>query len=193
MLDLTRRMQGLIGMTAFMVAALAAGGAVGVLVLFVLWQVAVRGRRVLARARRRVADLQAATLPPGARREAALLRRRLGDEVRSARETLAAPDGHVFLADSASVLAEILATATELDAALASILRFPDPAQQRTALGTVAPQVEQLIATAYQARQTMLRTTAADRARQLTNLSESVAHQAAALDAYQSAKGELTL
>lgn len=180
-------------MTPLLVAALCAGGVVGLVVLLVLWQLFVRGRRVVARARRRVAELQTASMPSGPRRDAALLRQRLGDEVRSARETLAAPDGRVFLADSASVLAEIVTTAAELDVALANILRFPDPRQQRTALATVTPQVEQLIETAYQARQTMLRTTVADRARQLTNLSESVAHQAAALDTYQSSKGELTL
>jgi hypothetical protein len=183
--------QGLMAMSALTLAALIAiACAVGALVV---WRVGRRVKQLVAQTRRRVDELHTRFLPPGPRRETAVLRQRLAREVRSTRETLTQPGGRIFQADSATVLLEITSAATALDAALSRIERFPSPAQQRTALATVRPQVEQLIETSYSARHTMLRATAADRERHLTALSESVAHEAAAFAAYEKANRELSI
>ncbi len=180
-------------MTVLTVAALIAVATMCALSALLAWRVARRVRRIAARCRRSAVGLQTRLLLPGPRRDAATLRRRLAEEVRSTRQTFASPDSRVFQADAASVLADIMTAAFALDAVLASIEQFPDPAQQRDALTTVTPQVVQLIDTSYSARRTMLRTIAADHHRQLNALSDSVAHQAAALARYENASRELTI
>lgn len=146
-------------------------------------------RRMLAHGRRRVLELRTNFLPPGPRRDAALLRQQLAAELRSTRQTLAAvPNGRIFQADPARVLAEAAGYAAELDHELAMIETFPDRAQQHAALETIRPQVVKLLETVYSARHTMLRTAAADRERGLTDLSDTVAHEAASLRNYERAR-----
>jgi hypothetical protein len=158
-------------------------------------------RRLVRRAARRMGGWQARliqlrqhVLPPGPRRDAARLRARLHAELRATREMLgAAPQGLIFRADAGSVLHELASTAAELDRELAAVERFLDNGQQQAALRAVRPQVEQLIDTTYTARQTILRTAVADRERQLSNLRDAVAGQAAALDTYRTNGRELSL
>jgi hypothetical protein len=151
-------------------------------------------RRVVGRGRRRVLELRSHFLPPGPRRDAVVLRHQLTAELESTRQTLAAvPNGRIFQADPARVLAEAAGYAADLDHDLAMIESFPDRAQQHAALETIRPQVHKLLETIYSARQTMLRTAAADRERGLTNLSESVAHEAASLRNYEQTKRGLTI
>lgn len=142
----------------------------------------------------RLLELRPNLLPPGPRRTAARLRWRLNAELRATQDMLQhAPQGLIFRADAAALLGELAATAKELDAELAAIDRFVDPAQQKKALATVSGQVDQLIETTYSARHTILRTAAEDRVRQLDSLRESVASQAAALDNYQRQRRRLNL
>jgi hypothetical protein len=162
-----------------------------VIVLFFLAALLV-GRAVRRASRRidgwwwHVRELRSNWQPPGPRRDATLLRRRLDTELRATRDMLQhAPQGLVFRADAVALLRELAATATELDTELAGIERFLDPAQQRAALDTVSGQVVQLIETTYAARHTILRTAAEDRSRQLDALRDDVATQATALDNYQ--------
>jgi hypothetical protein len=157
---------------------------VGVLVL----------RRVVRRVRRGVSDLRPRLLPPGPRRDAATLRRTLQAEMRATRDMLAhAPDGYVFRADATALLQELADNAATVDAELAAIERFIDAAQQRRALGALAPQAQRLIDATYSARHTILRTAAEDRARRLAALEATVAAQAAALDAYRRSDRQLRL
>lgn len=165
---------------------------VGVLILLLVLAVILLRRlfrsagRHLAGWRSRLLELRPNLLPPGPRRNAARLRYRLDAEVRATRDMLQhAPQGVVFRADAAALLRDLVATATELDRELAAIERFMDLAQQREALAAVSGQVEQLIETSYAARQTILRTAAEDRVRQLDSLRENVAVQAKALDNYK--------
>ena len=65
--------------------------------------------------------------------------------------------------------------------------------QQRSALDALGPQVAKLIQTSYLARQTMLHTEIADRERHLTDLSEHVERQAAALKIYRQGSHGLDL
>jgi hypothetical protein len=172
-----------------------------VCVLLVLVVAAVAARRVLRRARRRVeavwdraGEFRARLLPPGPHREATLLRQRLHAELRATRDMLeSAPDGLIFRADAASVLHELATVALDVDRELRAVERFLDPGQQRAALKTVRPQAEQLIEMTYTARHTVLNTAAEDRGRRLATLHADVAHQAAALDRYRQAAGELHL
>jgi hypothetical protein len=151
-------------------------------------------RRGVAESRRRVAEVRTRFLPPGPRRDAALLRRTLDAELRATRDMLeSAPQGLVFRADAAAMLHELAVTATALDGELAGIERFLDPAQQRAALTGITPQVEQLIDTTYTARHTILRTAAEDRDRQLAALRATVAQQASALDTYRRDGRELSI
>jgi hypothetical protein len=144
--------------------------------------------------RARVLEARSRFLPPGPRRSAARLRCRLHAELRATRDMLeSAPQGLIFRADAAVLLKELAATAAAMDTELAAVERFLDPEQQRTALATVTPQVEELIGTTYTARQTILRTAAEDRARQLSALRADVAAQAAALDTYRRNGRELSL
>jgi hypothetical protein len=91
----------------------------------------------------------------------------------------------IFRADARVVLQELTTTAAAVEAELAAITGFRDVKQQQSALATIRPQAEQLIATTYTARQTILRTAAEDRARRIAGLQADVARQAAALDVYK--------
>jgi hypothetical protein len=142
----------------------------------------------------RYLDMHTRFLPPGPRRDAARLRYRLNAELAATTEMLTtAPQGRIFRADAAAVLQDLVIAAGALDTELAAIERFMDAGQQRNALATITPQVQQLIDMTYSARQTILRTAAEDRTRQLSDLRASVAAQAAALQAYQRRDGELSL
>jgi hypothetical protein len=88
-------------------------------------------------------------------------------------------------ASAAAVLQELADTAAAIDRELVAIERFIDTAQQRAALSAVKPQVNDVIATTYSARQTILRTAVEDRTRRIAALKDSVAAQAAALENYQ--------
>jgi len=174
--------------------------ALGVLVALLLigalavrWVIRRAGRRI-GGWRSRFVEVRSRFQPPGPGRDAGRLRGRLLAELRATRDMLqAAPQGLIFRADAAAVLRELSATAIAIDGELAAIERFIDPTQQRNALEMVRPQAEQLIATTYSARQTVLRTAVEDRTRQLSTLRDSVAAQAAALDTYQKHGRELTL
>jgi hypothetical protein len=101
-----------------------------------------------------------------------------------------AKDGRLFIADAGALVGELKIHAATVDADLASVQDYADTTQQRRALDALAPQVARLIATSYLARQTMLQTEIADRERHLTDLSEHVERQAAALKIYrQGARG----
>jgi uncharacterized protein YjeT (DUF2065 family) len=163
-------------------------------VVIVLAGVAVfAARRAIRRAVRRIGGLQSrylevrgGFLPPGPRREAVRLRGRLHAELRATRDLLTtAPQGLIFRADAAGVLRELLTTASELDRELAAIERFLDPVQQRSALDALRPQVTEVIATTYTARQTVLRTAVEDRTRRIATLRDTVAAQQAALENYR--------
>jgi hypothetical protein len=137
----------------------------------------------------RVTELRAWLVPPGPRRDAARLRAELAAEVQATRSLLAeAPQGLVFRADAQVLLRDIEQTAAALDHELRHIEGFRDPYRQQAALDAVRPQVQQLIDTGYTARETVLRTAAADRERRLGSLQNDVAHQAAALRRYQHAR-----
>ena len=165
----------------------------GTLVLVVLlvlvlvaWRIGRRVRRTADRVRRGAAAAHTRFLPPGPRREIALLRQRLADELESTRTMLAAaPEAKIFQADAATVLGSISAAAAELDANLVTIAGFADPQQQVVAFRKVRPQVDQLISTSYQARQTMLRTAAVERSRHLDALRDVVANEATSLRNYE--------
>ncbi|MEP7021794.1 MAG: hypothetical protein ABI808_14205 [Pseudonocardiales bacterium] len=151
-------------------------------------------RRVAAHGRRRALELRSHLLPPGPRRDAAALRQQLAAELRSTRQVLAAvPNGRIFQADPTRVLAEAAGHAADLDHDLAMIETFPDRAQQHAALETIRPQALKLIETIHSARRTMLRTAASDRERGLTSLSDTVAHEAAALRNYEQTNRDLTI
>ena len=165
-----------------------------VLAAFVTRRAIRRANLRLGAWRWRLLELRSNFLPPGPRRNAARLRYRLGTELRATRDMLLhAPQGLVFRADATTLLGELAATATQLDAELAAIERFLDPVQQQEALTTVSGQVDQLIETTYAARHTILRTAAEDRIRQLAALRDNVAVQATALDTYQRDRRRLSL
>lgn len=176
-----------------------AGVVVALLVLALVATLLVR--RAVRRAGRRMGswlwrlfELRANVLPPGPRRDAARLRCRLDSELRATTDMLRrAPQGLIFRADATALLGDLNAAARELDGELAAIERFLDPAQQRAALAAIAGQVDQVIATTYAARQTILRTAAEDRIRHLAALRDNVDVQAAALDHYQRERGQLRL
>ena len=133
-----------------------------------------------------VAAIQSRTLRPGPGRDIARLRRDLRDEVEAADVMLSrAKDGRLFIADARALIDELKINAAAVDADLASIQDYADATQQRSALDALAPQVARLIQTSYLARQTMLQTEIADRERHLTDLSEHVERQAAALKIYR--------
>ena len=123
---------------------------------------------------------------PGPAREVARLRRELRKEVEAADVMLSrAKDGRLFIADARALIDELKVNAAAVDADLASIQDYADVTQQRSALDALGPQVARLIQTSYLARQTMLQTEIADRERHLTDLSEHVERQAAALKIYR--------
>ena len=149
-------------------------------------------RRVSRRVRRwRVwnrgaAAIQPRVLLPGPGRDVARLRRTLREEVQAADVMLSrAKDGRVFIADARALMDDLKISAAAIDADLASIQEYSDQTQQRSALEALGPQVAKLIQTSYLARQTMLHTEIADRERHLTDLSEHVERQAAALKIYR--------
>lgn len=163
-------------------------------VVVVLVGVAVfAARRAIRRAVRHIGGWQSRYLevrgnflPPGPRRDAVRLRGRLHAELRATRDLLTtAPQGLIFRADAAGVLRELVGTAAELDRELAAVERFLDPAQQRSALDALRPQVTQVIETTYTARQTVLRTSVEDRTRRIASLRDTVAAQQAALENYR--------
>lgn len=138
----------------------------------------------------RVSELRAQLIAPGPRRDAARLRADLAAELQATRAMLTdAPDGLVFRADAQALLRDIDQAAAALEQELRHIQSFRDTSRQRAALDAVRPQVQQLIDTGYSARETVLRTAAADRERQLASLQSDVAHQAAALRRYEQARG----
>ena len=162
--------------------------------VFVVWRLMRRAARRMGGWQTRLLALRAQFQPPGPRRDANRLRSRLHLEMRATREMLqSAPQGLIFRADAGGVLQELADTAGALDRELVAIERFLDARQQRAALTTIAPQVEQLIDTTYSARQTILRTAVEDRERHLAALRDNVANQAAALDTYRKNGRELSL
>jgi hypothetical protein len=136
--------------------------------------------------RRGTAAIQPRVLLPGPGRDVARLRRDLREEVQAADVMLSrAKDGRLFIADARALVDDLKISAAAVDADLASIQDYADPTQQRSALEALAPQVAKLIQTSYLARQTMLHTAIADRERHLTDLSEHVEREAAALKIYR--------
>lgn len=181
-------------MTLFLVIALTVFVTLCVLAFVVARRCLRLLRRGVDESVRRAAEVRTRFLPPGPRRDAAVLRRTLDAELRATRDMLeTAPEGLVFRADAAAMLHELAVTAAALDGELAGIERFLDPVQQRAALTSIAPQVEQVIETTYTARHTILRTAAEDRDRQLAALRATVAQQAAALDTYRRGGRELSI
>jgi len=150
------------------------------------------GWRVYRRVRRwrgwhrGAAAIHSRALMPGPGRDIARLRGDLRKEVEAADVMLSrAKDGRLFVADARALIDELKINATAVDADLASIQEYADATQQRSALDALGPQVAKLIQTSYLARQTMLQTEIADRERHLTDLSEHVERQAAALKIYR--------
>jgi hypothetical protein len=132
------------------------------------------------------AAMQSRALRPGPGRDISRLRRNLREEVQAADVMLSrAKDGRLFIADARALIDELKISATAVDADLASIQEYADRTQQRSALDALGPQVAKLIQTSYLARQTMLQSEIADRERHLTDLSEHVERQAAALKIYR--------
>ena len=151
----------------------------------ILWRVYRRIRRWQGW-HRGAATIQSRALMPGPGRDIARLRRDLREEVQAADVMLSrAKGGRVFIADAPALIDELKINAAAMDADLASIQDYADRTQQRSALDALGPQVAKLIQTSYLARQTMLQTEIADRERHLTDLSEHVERQAAALKIYR--------
>jgi hypothetical protein len=151
----------------------------------IVWRVYRRIRRWRGW-QRGAAVMKPRALRPGPGRDIARLRRDLREEVQAADVMLSrAKDGRVFIADARALMDELRISAAAVDADLASIQEYADPTQQRSALVALGPQVAKLIQTSYLARQTMLQTEIADRERHLTDLSEHVERQAAALKIYR--------
>ena len=156
------------------------------------WRITRKTRDAVDRVRIRAQLAQTKLMASGPRRDAGLLRQRLDAQMRAARAVLGAADGQVFRADAPTVLAEISASARELDSALASIDKMTE-AQQREALPVITPQVEQLIATTDTACRTLLRTRAKTRSGQLDALAGGVGFEAASLATYERDRNDLTL
>ena len=171
------------------------------LVLLVFWVTATLiVWRVFRRVRRwrgwhqGAAAIQPRAVLPGPGRDVARLRRDLREEVQAADVMLSrAKDGRVFIADARALMDDLKVSAAAVDADLASIQDYADLNQQRSALDALRPQVAKLIQTSYLARQTMLHTEIADRERHLTDLSEHVERQAAALKIYRQGTHSLDL
>ena len=166
------------------------------LVLLVLLVLVLTATLIVWRAYRRIrrwqgwhrgaAAIHSRALLPGPGRDIARLRRDLSTEVEAADVMLSrAKDGRLFIVDARALIDELKINAAAVDADLASIQDYADTTQQRSALDALRPQVAKLIQTSYLARQTMLKTEIADRERHLTDLSEHVERQAAALKIYR--------
>jgi hypothetical protein len=179
------------------VTSLAVAAAVVVLVAivgFTVWRFARGIRRTVRAWRQMYFDARVRWLPPGPQREAAMLRQRLRHELRGTTAMLTeAPDGLIFRADARAVLHELNEMTVAVDRDLRAIEQFGDARQQQAALALVAPQARQLIDMSYSARQTILRTSAEDRDRQLTRLRAQVDQQSAAADAYRHGGRGLTV
>ena len=151
----------------------------------IVWRVYRRVRRWRGW-HRGAAAIHSRALMPGPGRDVARLRRDLRREVEAADVMLSrAKDGRLFIADARAVMDQLKVNAMAVDADLASIQDYADVTHQRSALDALRPQVATLIQTSYLARQTMLQTEIADRERHLTDLSEHVERQAAALKIYR--------
>ncbi len=159
----------------------------------ILWRVYRRIRRWQGW-HRGAAAIHSRAVMPGPGRDIARLRRDLRREVEAADVMLSrAKDGRLFIADARALIDELKINAAAMDADLASIQDYADMTQQRSALDALGPQVTKLIQTSYRARQTMLQTEIADRERHLTDLSEHVERQAAALKIYRQGANGLDL
>ena len=159
--------------------------ALGLTTTLIVWRVYRRVRRWRGW-HRGAGTIHSRAVMPGPGRDVARLRRDLRTEVQAADVMLSrAKDGRVFIADARALIDELKINAAAVDADLASIQDYADTTQQRHALDAVSPQVAKLIQTSYLARQTMLHTAIADRERHLTDLSEHVERQAAALKIYR--------
>src|SRR6478735_6746494 len=159
----------------------------------IVWRVYRRVRRWRGW-HRGAAAIHSRALMPGPGRDIARLRGDLRKEVEAADVMLSrAKDGRLFVADARALIDELKINATAVDADLASIQDYADVTQQRSALEALGPQVAKLIQTSYLARQTMLQTEIADRERHLTDLSEHVERQAAALKIYRQGANGLDL
>lgn len=158
----------------------------------VAWRANRASRDAVERVRVAAQVRQTTLMPAGPRRDVALLRQRLDAQLRAARAVLEPADGQVFRADGPGVLAEVTASARELDAALAAIGELTE-AQQRDALPAISAQVEQLITTTDTACRTLLRTRAETRSGQLDALTSGVDFEAASLATYERQRNELTL
>ena len=171
------------------VTYLAVGLAVLVLIClacFIVWWVTRRVRQAALVWQQAFLAARVRWMPPSPRRDVAVLREQLRQELRYTTAMLtAAPAGMIFRADAQAVLHELTEMAQALDTDMRAIEQFADPAQQKAALAVVAPQARQLIETSYSARQTILRTSAEDRDRQLTRLRDQVDQQSAAAAAYR--------
>ena len=174
------------------------------LVLLVLLVLALTATLIVWRVYRRVhrwqgwhrgaAAIHSRAVMPGPGRDIARLRRDLRREVEAADVMLSrAKNGRLFIADARALIDELKINAAAVDADLASIQDYADMTQQRSALDALGPQVAKLIQTSYRARQTMLQTEIADRERHLTDLSEHVERQAAALKIYRQGANGLDL
>lgn len=151
----------------------------------IVWRVYRRVRRWRG-SHQGAAAIHSRALMPGPARDIARLRRDLRKEVEAADVMLSrAKGGRLFIADARALLDELEINAAAVDADLASIQDYADVTHQRNALDALGPQVAKLIQTSYLARQTMLQTEIADRERHLTDLSEHVERQAAALKIYR--------
>ncbi|WP_406832075.1 hypothetical protein ABEG17_04395 [Pedococcus sp. KACC 23699] len=152
----------------------------------IVWRVYRRVRRWRGWHRGAAAATRARALRPGPARDVVRLRHDLRAEVEAADVMLSrAKDGRLFIADARALVDELKIHAAEMDADLASVQDYADTDQQRSALDALRPQVTRLIETSYLARQTMLQTEIADRERHLTDLSDHVERQAAALRIYR--------
>jgi hypothetical protein len=181
------------GMTSLFEFAAAGAGFLS-LALLAGWLVVRRMRRTVQGWRERVLGTRVQWMPPGPRREVAMLRHRLAQELQYTEAMLsAAPDGVIFRADAGEVLRELVEMAASLGSDLRAIEHFSDPRQQGAALAVVAPQVEQLIETSYSARQTIVRTSAEDRDRRLSRVRDYVAQQEKAAAAYRHGGRDLTV
>jgi hypothetical protein len=159
----------------------------------IVWRVYRRARRWQGW-HRGMTVVQSRTVLPGPGRDVARLRRDLREEVEAADVMLSrAKNGRLFIADARALVDELKVNAAAVDADLASIQAYADTAQQRSALDRLRPQVMRLIQTSYLARETMLQTEIADRERHLTDLSEHVERQAAALKIYRTGANGLDL
>ena len=177
--------------------SLAVAAAVVVLVAiigFAVWRFARRIRRTVRVWQQRYLDARVRWLPPGPQREAAILRQQLRYELKGTAAMLTeAPDGMIFRADARAVLQELTEMGVAVDGDLRAIEQFGDPRQQQAALALVAPQARQLIEMSYSARQTILRTSAEDRDRQMTRLRAQVDQQSAAAKTYRHGGRGLTV